>query len=133
MQLADARVSERPLFSERDRWFESAFLQRRVRCELDFSAAESGAWSGKRLIKLLLRARRFNTLAQGEDIPFAVLAQWEGVSPSYFTRLVHLSYLAPDITQAILDGRQPPRFDGREAPRALVARISWAGGLGRVA
>ena len=35
MQLADARVSERPLFSERDRWFESAFLQGRVRCELD--------------------------------------------------------------------------------------------------
>jgi len=34
MQLADARVSERPLFSERDRWFESAFLQRRVTCEL---------------------------------------------------------------------------------------------------
>jgi hypothetical protein len=33
MQLADARVSERPLFSERDRWFESAFLHRRVECE----------------------------------------------------------------------------------------------------
>jgi hypothetical protein len=33
MQLADARVSERPLFSERDRWFESAFLLRRVVCE----------------------------------------------------------------------------------------------------
>jgi hypothetical protein len=31
----------------------------------------------------------------------------EGVSRSYFTRLVRLSYLAPDITQAILDGRQP--------------------------
>jgi hypothetical protein len=30
MQLADARVSERPLFSERDRWFESAFLQQTV-------------------------------------------------------------------------------------------------------
>ena len=30
------------------------------------------------------------------------------VSRSYFTRLVRLSYLAPDITQAILDGRQPP-------------------------
>ncbi len=35
MQLADARVSERPLFSERDRWFESAFLQRRVGCKPD--------------------------------------------------------------------------------------------------
>ena len=35
------------------------------------------------------------------------LVKREGVSPSYFTRLVRLSYLAPDITQAILDGRQP--------------------------
>jgi site-specific DNA recombinase len=61
-----------------------------------------------RLIRLLLRARRFNAiLAQGEGVPFAALAQREGVSRSYFTRLVRLSYLAPDITQAILDGRQP--------------------------
>jgi site-specific DNA recombinase len=61
-----------------------------------------------RLIKLLLRARRFNaTLAQGEGVSFAGLAEREGVSRSYFTRLVRLSYLAPDIAQAILDGRQP--------------------------
>ena len=61
-----------------------------------------------RLVKLLLRARRFNAaLAQGEGIAFAALAQREGVSRSYFTRLVRLSYLAPDIIQAILDGRQP--------------------------
>jgi site-specific DNA recombinase len=61
-----------------------------------------------RLVKLLLRARRFNAaLTQGEGIAFAALAQREGVGRSYFTRLVRLSYLAPDITQAILDGRQP--------------------------
>jgi hypothetical protein len=40
-------------------------------------------------------------------VPFATLARREGLSPSYFTRLVRLSYLAPDIIQAILDGRQP--------------------------
>jgi hypothetical protein len=40
-------------------------------------------------------------------MPFAALAKREGVSPSYFTRLVRLSYLAPDITDAILEGRQP--------------------------
>jgi site-specific DNA recombinase len=40
-------------------------------------------------------------------VPFVALARREGVSPSSFTRLVRLSYLAPDITQAILDGRQP--------------------------
>ena len=61
-----------------------------------------------RLIKLLLRARRFKaTLVDSEGIPFAVLAQREGVSRSYFTRLVRLSYLAPDLTQAIIEGQQP--------------------------
>jgi len=61
-----------------------------------------------RLIKLLIRARRFNAALVGSDgVPFAALAKREGMSPSYFTRLVRLSYLAPDITQAILDGRQP--------------------------
>ena len=42
-----------------------------------------------------------------DSVPFAALAKREGVSRSYFTRLVRLSYLAPDITEAILDGRQP--------------------------
>jgi site-specific DNA recombinase len=61
-----------------------------------------------RLIKLLIRARRFNaTLIDSDGVPFAALAKREGVSQSYFTRLVRLSYLAPDITQAILDGCQP--------------------------
>src|SRR5689334_11867262 len=61
-----------------------------------------------RLIKLLIRARQLNTaLVASDGVPFAALVKREGVSPSYFTRLVRLSYLAPDITQAILDGRQP--------------------------
>jgi site-specific DNA recombinase len=69
-----------------------------------FSTAKPDA----RLIKLLIRAHRFNaTLAGSGGTPFAALAKQEGVSPSYFTRLIRLSYLAPDITQAILDGRQP--------------------------
>ena len=61
-----------------------------------------------RLVKLLIRAARFNAALVGSDRePFAALAKRQGVSPSYFTRLVRLSYLAPDITEAILDGRQP--------------------------
>src|SRR5262249_1642933 len=53
-------------------------------------------------------ARRFNAaLVRNDGVPFTALAEREGVSRSYFTRLVRLSYLAPDIVQAILDGRQP--------------------------
>jgi site-specific DNA recombinase len=35
------------------------------------------------------------------------LAESEKLGSSYFTRVVRLSYLAPDITNAILEGRQP--------------------------
>src|SRR2546421_457856 len=55
-----------------------------------------------RLIKLLLKARRFNaTLVGSDDVPVAALAEREGVSPSYFTRLVRLSYLAPDTDGSV--------------------------------
>jgi site-specific DNA recombinase len=81
---------------------------REIRMVIDGTDPFAGAKPDSRLIRLLLRARRFNaTLAHGEGVPFAALAQREGVSRSYFTRLVRLGYLAPDITQAILDGRQP--------------------------
>ena len=81
---------------------------REIKIVMDGTDRFATAKPDARLVKLLLRARRFNAvLTQGEGIAFAALAQREGVSPSYFTRLVRLSYLAPDITQAILDGRQP--------------------------
>jgi len=61
-----------------------------------------------RLVKLLIKAGRFNAaLLDSDGVPFAAVAKREGVTPSYFTRIVRLSYLAPDIIQAILDGRQP--------------------------
>ena len=79
-----------------------------------------------RLIKLLLRACRFHaTLVNSECVPFAVLAEREGVSRSYFTRLVRLSYLAPDITQAILDGRQPPDLTAEKLLEHSRLPLAW--------
>jgi len=81
---------------------------REIKMPIDGTHPFETAKPDARLIKLLIRARRFNATLVGSDgVPFAALAKREGVSPSYFTRLVRLSYLAPDITQAILDGRQP--------------------------
>jgi hypothetical protein len=43
------------------------------------------------------------------------------VSPSYFTRLVRLSDLAPDIIEAILDGHQPRDLAAtRDQQRAVL-------------
>jgi site-specific DNA recombinase len=81
---------------------------REIRMVIDGTDPFAASKPDARLIKLLLKARRFNaSLVGSDDVPFAALAEREGVSPSYFTRLVRLSYLAPDITHAILDGRQP--------------------------
>ena len=78
-----------------------------------------------RLIKLLLRAHRFNATLAGGGTPFAALAKQEGVSPSYFTRLVRLSYLAPDITQAILDGRQPSHLTADKLLAHSRLPLAW--------
>ena len=81
---------------------------REITMLIDGADPSAAAKPDVRLIKLLIRARAFNAALIGSDgVPFAALAKREGVSPSYFTRLARLSYLAPDITQAILDGRQP--------------------------
>jgi site-specific DNA recombinase len=81
---------------------------REIKMLIDGADPFATAKPDARLIKPLIRARRFNdTLIDSDGVPFAALVKREGVSPSYFTRLVRLSYLAPDITQAILDGRQP--------------------------
>ena len=60
-----------------------------------------------------------------DGVPFAALAKREGVSPSYFTRLVRLSYLAPDITQAILDGRQPRDLTGDKLLAHSRLPLAW--------
>ena len=54
---------------------------REIRMVIDGTDPFAGSKPDARLIKLLLRARRFNaTLADSEGIPFAVLAQREGVA-----------------------------------------------------
>ena len=81
---------------------------REITILIDGADPSAAAKPDLRLIKLLIKARRFHAALIGSDgVAFAALAKREGVSPSYLTRLVRLSYLAPDITQAILDGRQP--------------------------
>ena len=59
------------------------------------------------LVKALARAFRWKRmLDSGEFTTIAELAEREGIAPSYMTRVLRLSLLAPDIIEAILDGKQ---------------------------
>lgn len=62
------------------------------------------------LVKALARAFRWKRMIEaGRYTTIADLAAQEGIAPSYLTRILRLTLLAPDIVEAILDGRQAPQ------------------------
>ena len=78
------------------------------------------------LIRLLLRAFAIqDRLEQNLDLALQRIAEAEGVSPSYVTRLLRLSYLAPDIATAIIDGDQPPELTAEKLMRNTRLPLSW--------
>ena len=61
------------------------------------------------LVKALARAFRWKRMLEsGEFTTIAELAEREGIAVSYMTRVLRLTLLAPDIVEAILDGKQGP-------------------------
>lgn len=60
------------------------------------------------LIKAVARAFRWRQIIENGDMgTIAELAEHEKISPSYLTRVMRLTLLAPDIIEAILDGNPP--------------------------
>jgi hypothetical protein len=60
------------------------------------------------LVKALVRAHRWRRkIESGQARSITELAEQEGVTDAYVCRLLPLTCLAPDIVEAILDGRQP--------------------------
>ncbi len=53
------------------------------------------------------------------------MAEEVGLSSSYFTRMLRLSFLAPDITQGILHGRQPADLNAHKLMTDTRAPIEW--------
>ena len=77
------------------------------------------------LVKALARAHRWNRLLEtGRYGSAAELATAEKINPSYVSRVLRLTLLAPDIVEAIVDGRQA---DGTETAVLLQPfSANWA-------
>ena len=61
------------------------------------------------LIKALARAFRWKRMLEsGEFATIGDLAAKEGIAPSYMTRVMRMTVLAPAIVEAIVEGRQGP-------------------------
>ena len=60
------------------------------------------------LVKAVVRAHEwFERLKNGDAQSVRDIAKAEGLTGSYVTRVLRLVFLAPDIVQAVLDGRHP--------------------------
>jgi site-specific DNA recombinase len=78
------------------------------------------------LYRLLVRAHQYNAMVMhsGEK-SMAELAAEAGVSGSYFTRILRLSFLAPDIVKAILRDRHPIDLSAKRLANEICLPVLW--------
>jgi hypothetical protein len=64
------------------------------------------------LVKALARAHRWKSmLEEGRYTSISEMAAGERIDRGYLGRILHLTLLAPDIVEGILDGRQPAELE----------------------
>jgi DNA invertase Pin-like site-specific DNA recombinase len=79
-----------------------------------------------KLVKLIARAHQFsNELAESGSERLADVAQAAGLTSSYLTRLLRLTYLAPDITRAIIEGRHPRDLTAQKLLTHSRLPLAW--------
>jgi site-specific DNA recombinase len=79
------------------------------------------------LMRLLGQARRFSDLVMNsKGVTITAVATNIGVSRSYFTRVFRLSFLAPEITKTIVQGRQPSDLTANKLILASKLPSAWS-------
>ena len=80
------------------------------------------------LLRVLARSHDIQTrLTQNPDLSVHDIARSEKVTAAYIYSILRLPWLAPDITDAIVNGRQPPRLTARKLIRLSThLPIDWA-------
>ena len=77
------------------------------------------------LIKLIVKAHRLHEKLMTENLGVGDIAESEGVHHSYISRLIRLAFLSPEITEAILDGRQPLGLTAARLMQVSRLPLEW--------
>lgn len=102
------------------------------RCGLAMRLLVTGAHPQRRepdarLIALQAKAQRWpEQLTSGRTKSIADIAEAEGVTCSFATRVIYRAFLAPDIVRAMLDGTQPPSLTSDTLKQSTPLPIDWA-------
>ena len=87
------------------------------------------------MFKAIARGFRWRKLLEtGAYGPIEEIAAAEKINSSYVSRLLRMTLLAPDIVEAILDGRQPAEMTlaGLMAPFAVAWKEQVEAGFSRI-
>lgn len=80
----------------------------------------------QKLVGKLAEARRWLALlTSGSSLSIAELAKQRSADPREVTRILPLAFLAPDIVEAILDGRQPVELTSTRLRRHRPIPLDW--------
>jgi site-specific DNA recombinase len=78
------------------------------------------------LLKAVARPRRwFDDLVSGRAQSIAEIAQREGITGRYVRRMLRLAFLAPEIVEAIAQGRQPPDLTTEALTQRIDLPLDW--------
>jgi hypothetical protein len=109
------------------RWFPMQLKRRGVELRLIVGDHNrSAAVIDLALVKAVARAHRwFDELSTGKAGSLAAIAAREGLSVRYVGRLIRLAFLAPEIVEAIVEGRQPTMLTAEALTRRIELPLSW--------
>lgn len=90
-------------------------------------APEDAAQTDPDLISLVADARRWaRELLEGKYSSIQKLTEREGLRGGAVSRILPLAWLAPDISTAILEGRQPPHLTAKTLRMLPELPLDWA-------
>ena len=79
------------------------------------------------MLTLLVKANDwFSRLARGECRSMTDIAQEEGATIPYISRVIQLAFLSPEIQQRIMSGQYPPELNGKQLLKKIPLPLDWA-------
>jgi DNA invertase Pin-like site-specific DNA recombinase len=98
-----------------------------IELRLVVPGSTSGSPPDETLVRIIAKAHQIRDRLFAEpELTVPMLAEREGVTKSYVTRLLRLAFLAPDIVMAMLEGRQPVELTANKLLADTRLAIAWA-------
>jgi DNA invertase Pin-like site-specific DNA recombinase len=97
-----------------------------MRLIVDPMTARKSKKSDMTMMTLLVKANDwFDRLARGECRSMTDIAQEEGATIPYISRVIQLAFLSPEIQQRILLGQYPPELNGKQLLKKIPLPLEW--------